>query len=252
MDRLVFTSHSAISEMAVERQALVNELANVSTVGFKRSFNIALRSLKVEGEGFDTRYQTQAVTRDLIDLDPGSVMATGRPLDVALSGRTVLGVQSKEGQLAFTRRGDLHLNAQGALENGSGHLVMGQGGPITAPPGFLVSINPDGTVYANDPAQAAAPPVLIGQLMLRDASQAQLVRREDGLFGVMGQPPGSDFATGPNPTSVIPRALEGSNVNAIYAMTRMIDHSRSFEAQIKTIKEARDLDESGATLLKAS
>jgi len=250
MDRLIFTSHSAISEAAIARSALVNEMANVSTVGFKRSFDVALRSIKVDGPGFDTRYQTQAVARDVIDLQPGALMMTGRPMDIAMQGKTVMGVQSSAGELAFSRRGDLRLNAQGVLEDGSGHMVMGQGGPITAPAGFHVNINPDGTVYASNPGQPNAAPVQIGQLMLRDASEAQLVRRADGLYGPAGQPPGSDFTTGPKQPLVTPNALEGSNVNAIYAMTRLIDHSRSFEAQIRAIKEAKSLDESGATMLK--
>lgn len=250
MDRLIFTSYSAINEKAMERQAIVNEMANVSTVGFKRSFDVALRSVKVEGDGFDTRYQTQAVARDVINLEPGALMVTGKPLDVAMQGSTVMGVEAPNGQLAFTRRGDLRVTATGVLENGSGHAVRGEGGPIVAPAGFEVSIGEDGTVYARDPAQPAAPPALIGQLLLRDASQQALVRREDGLLAPQGQPPGSDFASGPQRPTLVTKALEGSNVNAIYAMTRMIDHSRSFEAQIRAIKEAKSLDESGATLMK--
>lgn len=252
MDRLVFTSYSAINEKAVERQVLVNELANVSTTGFKRSFDVALRSIKVDGSGFDTRYQTQAVARDVIDLDPGPVLSSGRPLDVAMNGNTVMGVQAKDGQLAFTRRGDLRINAQGTLETGTGELVRGAAGPLVVPPGFLISINADGSVYAKDPVQAAAPPALIGQILLRDASQMPMARRGDGLFTPLGQPPGSDFQSGPQLASLTPKALEGSNVNAVYAMTRMIDHSRSFESQIRAIKEAKSLDESGATLMKNS
>ncbi|MFD0668484.1 flagellar basal body rod protein FlgF [Ramlibacter sp. MAHUQ-53] len=250
MDRLVFTSHAAISEKAIERQAIVNEMANVSTVGFKRSFDVAMRSIKVEGSGFDTRFQTQAVARDVIDLTPGALMVTGRHLDIAMNGSTVMGVESADGQLAFTRRGDLRVNAQGTLETGTGQPVRGDGGPIVVPPGFNVSINVDGTVYAADPNQPTAQPALIGQILLRDASERPMARRTDGLLAPMGLPPGSDFASGPQQPTVTTNALEGSNVNAIYAMTRMIDHSRSFEAQVRAIKEAKSLDESGSTLLK--
>ncbi len=250
MDRLVFTSYSAINEKALERQAIVNEMANVSTVGFKRSFDVSLRSVKVEGAGFDTRFQTQAVARDVINLEPGALMVTGKALDVAMQGSTVMGVEAPNGQLAFTRRGDLRVNAGGVLENGSGHAVRGAGGPIVAPAGFEVSIAEDGAVYVRDPAQPTAAPALIGQLLLRDASQQALSRREDGLLAPQGQPPGSDFTSGPQRPALVTKALEGSNVNAIYAMTRMIDHSRSFEAQIRAIKEAKSLDESGATLMK--
>jgi flagellar basal-body rod protein FlgF len=49
---------------------------------------------------------------------------------------------------------------------------------------------------------------------------------------------------------VTPGALEGSNVTAVQAMVRLMDHSRSFEQQIKIIKESRQIDESGATMLR--
>ena len=251
MDRLVFTSNATITEMATARQVLVNELANASTVGFKTSYDVALQSVKVEGEGFDTRMQAKAISRDFIRLDPGPLMATGRNLDIALADRSVLAVQAPNGQLAFTRRGDLRVNPQGILETGSGHPVLGQGGPVNIPPGFIVKINEDGGIYARDPAQVGpVPEVLVDQLSLRDASQVKLLRREDGLYRVADQPPGSDFASGPNLPRVIPQALEGSNVSAIEAMAKLIDHSRSFETQIRIIKETKSLDESGSTMMK--
>jgi flagellar basal-body rod protein FlgF len=253
MDRLVFTSNATIKEQATARQVLVNDLANVSTVGFKSSYDVALQSVKVEGAGFDTRYQAQTISRDLIRMDPGPVMATGRPMDVAMAGSTVLTVQAPNGDLAFTRRGDMKVNIQGQLENGSGHLLLGEGGPITIPPGLLVSVNPDGTIYARDPAQIGpAPDVLIDRLRLRDVSSVSLARRSDGLFKVSEKPDGTDIALTEQLPQVIPQALEGSNVSAIEAMTRLIDHSRSFETQIRIIKEMKGLDESGASMMKAA
>jgi flagellar basal-body rod protein FlgF len=253
MDRLVFTSNATIKEQATARQVLVNDLANVSTVGFKSSYDVALQSVKVEGPGFDSRYQATAVARDQIRLTPGPVMATGRPMDIALAEKSVLTVQAPNGDLAFTRRGDLKVNPQGQLENGSGHLVLGNGGPIAVPPGMEVSINPDGTIFARDPAQTgAAASVLIDQLRLRDASEVKLGRRQDGLFKVDGQADGTDIALGGTVPKLIPKALEGSNVSAIEAMTRLIDQSRSFETQIRIIKEMKSLDESGASMMKTA
>jgi flagellar basal-body rod protein FlgF len=253
MDRLVFTSNATIKEQATARQVLVNDLANVSTLGFKSSYDVALQSVKVEGAGFDSRFQAQTISRDLIRMDPGPVMATGRPMDVAMAGNTVLTVQAPNGDLAFTRRGDLKVNIQGQLENGSGHLVLGEGGPITIPPGLMVSINPDGTIYARDPAQIGpAPDVLIDRLRLRDVTGVSLARRSDGLFKVSEKPDGTDIALTDRLPQVISQALEGSNVSAIEAMTRLIDHSRSFETQIRIIKEMKGLDESGASMMKAA
>jgi flagellar basal-body rod protein FlgF len=181
-------------------------------------------------------------------------MATGNNLDVALTGSAVLGVTSADGQLAFTRRGDLRVNANGVLENGSGHLVRGKdGSPISAPAGLVITIESDGTVFGRDPAQTnATPPVALGTLMLRDASEVKLQRRPDGLFSVVGLEKGQDFPSGPNPTRVTAGALEGSNVNALDVMIKLLDQSRTFEQQINMIKEAKSNDESGASMMKAS
>jgi flagellar basal-body rod protein FlgF len=251
MDRLAFTAAAGINEKAISRQLMTNELANVSTVGFKRSYEVALKAVKVEGAGFDTRFEPQAVAEDRIQLKKGPMMATGRKTDIVMDGAAVLGVQAPNGEIAFTRRGDLRPDAQGILVNGSGHVAMGEGGPIVTPPGFELSITRDGGVYAADPAQGQGqPPVLIGQLMLRDASNTPLVRRDDGLYNA--ETGVGDFDDGGAVVSVTPEAIEGSNVSAVEVMTRLIDHARSFEANMKVIKEAKNLDESGASMMRAS
>jgi flagellar basal-body rod protein FlgF len=251
MDKLIFNPGATLREQAVVRQGLVHELSNVATVGFKRSFQVALRSLKFERDGFDTRYQAQANYNDRIDLKPGALMATGRPLDVAMLGNTVLAVQAADGQQAFTRRGDLRVSAAGQLETGAGHAVLGEAGPLSVPAGFDVLVTSDGQVFARDPGQVGvATDTPVGRLRLRDATDSALSRREDGLFQAAGRTPGTDLPPASGMALLQPRALEGSNVGAIDAMTRMIDHARSFEAQIRVIKEMKDLDASGASMMK--
>jgi len=254
MDRLAFNAAVAMKEQTLGRQMSVNEMANATTTGFKRSFEAAMRTVVVDGSGLKTRYQPQAYSEDYISLKAGPVMATGNDLDIAMSGSTVLGVTAADGNLAFTRRGDLRVNADGALENGSGILVRSQaGGAITVPPGVRVTIRSDGSVFGSDPAQpSTTPPLQIGSLMLRDASQTPLQRREDGLFQVAAAPVGSDIIPGPVPTNLTAGALEGSNVNALAVMVKLMDQSRAFEQQVNLIKESKTCDESGATMMKAS
>jgi flagellar basal-body rod protein FlgF len=116
-----------------------------------------------------------------------------------------------------------------------------------------VTINADGSVYGIDPAQVGAvAPVLIGNLLLRDSSTTPLQRREDGLFAVAGAPKGQDITPGPIKPGLTSGALEGSNVNAIGVMVKMMDQSRSFEMQVNMIKESKSCDESGATMMKSS
>jgi len=251
MDRLAFNAAAAINEQRLARQMITHELANVVTVGFKTSFEVAMSAIKVEGAGLPTRMQPQSISKDIIQLRPGEVITTGRNLDISMNEETVLGVTAPNGQLAFTRRGDLKVNSAGVLEDALKHVVRGEGGgPITIPPGLTITINPDGTIFAADPAQTGpVQQTLIGRLLLRDASTTQLERRDDGLFGPVGKL-GGDVTGGPKLPSLTAGALEGSNVNAMMAMVKLMDQSRSFEHQVRNIKESKNADEAGATMLK--
>jgi flagellar basal-body rod protein FlgF len=253
MDRLAFNAVASINEQRVSRQMSVNEMANVSTIGFKRSFEVATRAVQVEGAGFKTRFQPQSFSEDYITLKPGPLIATGNDLDIAMSASTVLGVSAADGKLAFTRRGDLRINAQGTLENGQGHLIRSEGGgPLTLPPGLKIEIRSDGTVMGPDMAQVGVKtPVALGKLLLRDASATPMLRREDGLFKNSAGD-GQDITPGPEKPGLTPGALEGSSVNAMNIMVKLIDQSRAFEQQINMIKEAKTTDEAGASMLKAS
>jgi len=254
MDRLAFNAAAAINEMRVGRQMTTNELANVATPGFKRSFESAMMTLKVQGAGFESRLQPQSYASDNINMKPGVIVKTGRDLDVAMDGQTVMGVTAPNGELAFTRRGDLKLNGTGVLEMGTGALVRGQnGGPITVPPGFFVKISRDGSVYATNPAQVGvATPVLIDRILLRDASQVDLERREDSLYKIVGKPVNEDIPVTGKLATLTPETLEGSNVNAMEVMVKLMDQSRSFEMQVNVIKQNKDVDESGGTMMRAS
>lgn len=251
MDRLAFNAVAAINEQRVVRQVTANEMANVSTPGFKRSYEVAMRAIKAEGAGLATRMQPQSVSKDIITLKPGPVIATGRELDVAMNQQAVLGVSTRDGKLAFTRRGDLQVTATGVLQTGAGFAVRGEGGqPITVPATGKITINPDGSIYAGNPAVPNEAGVLVGRLLLRDASQAQLERREDGLFKVSGQADGSDITNGSVPGRVTPKAIEGSNVNAMEIMIKLMDQARNFEQQVRIIKESKTNDEGATSMLK--
>jgi flagellar basal-body rod protein FlgF len=178
---------------------------------------------------------------------------TGVQTDAALNNSTVLGVQGDDGDIAFTRRGDIRATETGLLENGAGYLVLDDGGnPITVPANTLVSIGTDGAVYGLDGGDPAGVPVQLGSLLLRDASTTPLVRRTDGLYTpadpevVDGN---GDFPTGPEPVSISIGSLEGSNSDAVEVMVNLLDYYRSFETQMKIIKSTEELDESGNRMM---
>jgi flagellar basal-body rod protein FlgF len=212
-------------------------------------------SVKAEGACFSSRIQPKSLNVDTIIMTAGiALIATGNDLDIAMNDKAVLGVTGPDGTLGFTRRGDLRVSAKGILETGNGHAVRGQGGgPITIPPGFKATINTDGSIFAENPSTVGvAAPVLIDRLLLRDADGVKLSRRTDGLFGVEGQPNGTDLPETKTLLSVNPKCLEGSNVNALSVMVRLMDLSRSFEMNVNVIKQSKDSDESGATMMRNS
>ena len=79
-----------------------------------------------------------------------------------------------------------------------------------------------------------------------------LIKRTDGLYAVDEKPLGTDFASGTEPVSLTPQALEGSSVNPMASMVKLIEQSRSFEHQVRIIKESKSNDESGASMMKSN
>jgi len=251
MDRLVFTSLSAATSHELNRIQLSNDLANLSTTGYKRAATTTTESAYLSGPGLPTRFQpilSSAVDRVL--LESGPIAYTGNDTDIALNDKSVLGVQAPDGSIAFTRRGDLRVSSTGLMLTGAGHVVMGEGAPITVPTGFLIDIGPDGSIFATDPNEVAGEPNQIGTLMLRDANNVQLNRRTDGLYEVQGSAgAGGDFETGPNPVSISVGSLEGSNANPVEIMVNLLDLYRSFEMQMKIIKKTEELDKDGSAMI---
>ncbi len=256
MDALANTAAGGIAQTAQLQQMLANDIANISTPGFKKALSSAtLTAVKIDGPGFDTRFVSTTSNDSSLSLAPGPISYTGSQLDIAMQGSTVLGVTAPNGDLAFTRRGDLQVNSAGQLQTGAGDLVQGMSGLITVPAGAEVTLTGDGSVFASNPNGGPnVPPVLVGRLLLRDASTTPIMLRGDGLFTPMGAQPGTpaDITNGPNAPSVSVGAIENSNVSISESIVKMIALSRSFEAGVKLIKEAKDLDASGASMMKLS
>ena len=157
MDRLVFTAMASLKQLNNMKLKYANALANASTVGFKQTFQFATETSQVAGPGFGTRYVPMNRSNDELVIDQGPLIATGRKLDIYLKGGTLLGAQASNGQVAFTRRGDLLVDQSGLLETANGHIVLGEGGgPITVPVGVDLAITNDGTSFETRNAAASS------------------------------------------------------------------------------------------------
>jgi len=129
-----------------------------------------------------------------------------------------LAVQGADGREAYTRSGSLKISPNGLLQTQSGQPVLGEGGQLTVPPDAQLLIARDGTVSALQRDTIPAVATVVGRLKLVNPPPGELRRGDDGLFrGRNGVP----FEADPSVT-VESGALEGSNVNVVDAMVRMI------------------------------
>ena len=239
MDRMIYLSMSGAKAAMQRQDVLANNLANVSTVGFRAEL-AAFRAVPVEGSGASTRVYALESTVGA-NHQPGAVQATGRSLDVAMKGNAWLAVQSLDGTEAYTRAGALDVSAEGVLISKNGLTVLGDGGPISIPANSEVSIASDGTVSAKGVNGRSTS---IGRLKLvTPETPAALTRGPDGLFRAESDLPADATAR------VQDGALEGSNVSAVETMVAMIAAGRQFEQQMKLLQTAERQEQVAAKLL---
>jgi len=129
---------------------------------------------------------------------------------------------------------------------GDGHPVLGDTGPITVPPGGRISIAENGTVTRTDPGAPDQPPAEVGRIKLASWEGSPIAKGLDGLFRVEG---GGILPTD-EAARVTTGALEQSNVKPTEVLVAMIEEQRLFAMRSKLVSTARDLDESGAQLMR--
>jgi len=247
MDKLVYTAATGLRAHMAAQAAIANNMANASTTGF-RAERVAFDRLDLLGglQQFRTRAPAGAEVTDF-DRTPGAIQTTGRPLDVAmLANDTWMAVQAADGTEAYTRRGDLSVSPSGTLQTGDGFLVMGSGGPITLPPYDRLTIGADGTISIVPQGDKSGQPSVIDTIKLASSKGSDTVKGLDNLLHVRGggalpQDADAKLASG---------SLEQSNVNMTQALVDMIENQRSYEVQASLLKQAKDMDEGAASLMR--
>ena len=245
MDRLIFTAFSGLNASMVRQRVIASNMANAQTIGF-RAETLQFTPMTVkDGESLEVRALSDAEVRGA-DMSEGSLVQTGKSLDVAMSGRALLAVQATDGTEVYTRRGDLAVSPSGVLVNGDSAPVIGENGPISIPPGGQVSIGEDGAVLVRDPATPDAAPNKVDRIKLATSTGTRLEKGLDGLLRVYG----GGVLPGDLEAKVIPGALEQSNVKPSDVLVQMVEAQRLFDIRTKLISTARDIDEGGTALMR--
>ncbi|MFP8965818.1 flagellar basal-body rod protein FlgF [Pokkaliibacter sp. CJK22405] len=246
MDRALYLAMSGAKQNLWAQAIHTNNLANVSTGGFKSDFEQA-RAMQVFGETFPSRVYSMTENPGT-NFEQGALQETGRDLDVAVDGSGFIAVQRPDGSEAYTRSGDLHIDQNGILRTGKGLPVLGNGGPIALPPATKVTIGGDGTISVQ--AQGDQPTDLadVDRIRMVNPDIRDVVKGEDGLFQQEnGQPAAPDVNT-----RMVSGFLEASNVNAVEEFTNMLSISRQYELNVKVMQAVDENAQQENQLLQVS
>jgi flagellar basal-body rod protein FlgF len=247
MDRMIYTAMTGAKQAMEQQASVANNMANVSTAGFKAQIN-NFRAVPVVGDQPITRAMVVATTPSA-DFKPGLMTQTGRALDVAVKDDGWLTVQLPEGGEGYTRVGNLKVGPEGQLLTLDSFAVLGDAGPIVVPPGSKVVIAGNGLITAFDPNGGAVGGAEVGRLKLVNPPLADLLRGDDGFFRTK---PDAAPAQADPAVRLSVGTLEGSNVNPVEVMVEMITNARLFEMQMKTIQTAETNDQQANRLLSYS
>ena len=244
----LWISKTGMEAQQTQLDVISNNLANVSTTGFKRANavfeDLMYQNLRQVGAASTEQSQlptglqlglgvrTVATSRSFAQ---GSLQQSGNFLDVAIKGNGFFQVTQPDGSVGYTRDGSFQVDAQGRLVTSSG-LPIANG--ITVPPtAQSVTVSADGNVTAVLPGNAA--PQAIGTIALASfVNPAGLEPKGQNLFAetaASGQPnAGTPGANGLG--ALMQGYLETSNVNVVQELVTMIQTQRAYEMNSKAVQ----------------
>jgi len=214
---------------------LANNLANSATSGFKSDSEFYGLYTSADGRDpitGDASFTLPVVERQWTDFSQGTLVPTGSPLDVAISGRGFLAVDGKSGPL-YTRNGNLQVNPSGQLATADGYPVQGADGkPIQVNTAKPVDITPDGTVRQDGQT--------VGQIGLVDFKNTALLKKMGGTY--FQNPDKNNPPVAAVGATLQQGKLENSNVPVAEAAMRLVGTMRQFEMLQKAIGISADMN----------
>lgn len=244
MDRLVYVAMSGAKQLMAAQTLVAHNLANANTHGFRADL-ARFQASPVAGAGYPSRVNVVA-TGAGFDHSPGTLISTGRVLDLAVDGPGWIAVQAADGSEAYSRAGALNINGLGLLETRRGELVLGDNGPVAVPPHVQLVVGGDGTLSVVPQGQGPETLAQIGRIKLVNPDPGVLEKRHDGLVRVADGGVADPDAS----VKLVSGFLESSNVNLAEAMVSMIELARQFEVEVRMMRLADENATRAANLLQ--
>ncbi|MEX0308303.1 MAG: flagellar hook-basal body complex protein [Ruegeria sp.] len=210
-----YVTLSRQSGLMNEMRLVANNIANANTTGYRQQ-GLVFSEFVRDMSGHPSLSQSRAQVRNT-SLQQGVLIETGGSFDFAIEGNGFFMIETPAGD-RLTRAGSFSPNAEGDLVTMDGHRVLdSSGAPVFIPPdAATIDVGSDGTMSVGGQ--------ILGQIGVYGVADPQnLVREGSTYFRPSGQVEPLDEPV------LLHRFLEGSNVNAIDQVTRMIEIQRAYE-----------------------
>lgn len=229
--------------MIVQQHAVdvaANNLANASTSGFRKGV-VAFRAfpegemVRIERSGSGSPEKASlgrvplsiVVSESVSVMSPGFISETGNPLECAIAGEGFFQVTDGQNNY-YTRSGSFQLDSEGQITTPSGLALVGDGGPLVVGEASRLSITENGSVLADGQE--------IGRIALFEFENAPYMHQRGSNVFSLTEASGDPVQMNPEDVRLVPGAIEGSNVNVVEEMTRMLTASRAYEAVSKAFE----------------
>jgi|SRR5690554_1279705 flagellar basal-body rod protein FlgG len=253
MHGALHVAKTGLSAQDTQLKVISNNLANVSTVGFKKD------RLEFEDLLYQIRRQPGAATGEDSMLPSGLQLGSGvrtvatqkmfhtgdmqitdQPFDVAINGRGFLQVTMPNGDIGYTRNGELHLDGENRLVTSEGYLIE----PAITLPEQVINFSVGGNGEVSVTVAGDPNPVELGQLELADFVNPQGLQAIGQNLFIETAASGAPIIgiAGEEGRGIIKQGmLEGSNVNAVEELVDMITTQRAYEMNSKVISTADEM-----------
>lgn len=253
MIRALYTAASGMQAQQLNLDNVANNLANASTAGFRKRRlqfeDLMYQNMIAPGSassqdttnaGLQIGLGTRTTATEILQTQ-GDFQQTGNPLDLVVQGPGFFQIKRSNGEVAYTRAGSFHQDAQGNMVTANGDSLEPA---ITIPANAQnITIAQDGTVTATIPGQQQ--PQQLGQIQLATfANPAGLSSLGGSLFAptassgqaITGTPGGAEGLG-----SLMQGSVENSNVNMVEEFVQMISAQRSYEANSRVVRAADEM-----------
>lgn len=247
MFEALWISKTGLDAQQQQVNVISNNLANVNTVGFKKSRPV------FEDLLYQTQYEAGSATSEDTELNSGLTLGTGvrlvatqkeftegnvthtdNPLDLTINGRGFFQISMPDGSTAYTRDGQFQMNEKGQLVTAKGYVVQPN---ITVPEqARSISIGRDGRVTAVTPGSEGV--TELGTIQVADfVNVAGLTPLGENLFKQSGSS-GAPMVQNPGQAGsgvLLQGSVETSNVNVVEELVNLIETQRAYEMNSKAI-----------------